>query len=202
MMARGSGSAIGGSVVLALAALLMVGLFVATSAPVAEAAAASYMVGDYGGWKFNVDRWAKGRTFRAGDVLGTYTCISTGCSSVHIASARVCLPLRVAYVPAACVVRARACSVQLQPCGARRGGRERGGVPELRGAQGRQGAAERARQGEARQRHALLRLHRAGTLSGRNEDRRQGRVVGDGDRWAGPLAMCPTIFESPDRSAA
>ncbi|EES05583.1 hypothetical protein BDA96_04G265900 [Sorghum bicolor] len=69
MMARGSGSAIGGSVVLALAALLMVGLFVATSAPVAEAAAASYMVGDYGGWKFNVDRWAKGRTFRAGDVL-------------------------------------------------------------------------------------------------------------------------------------
>ena len=53
---------------------LLVGLLVATSAPVAEAAA-SYMVGDYGGWKFNVDKWAKGRTFRAfraGDVLGTY----------------------------------------------------------------------------------------------------------------------------------
>ena len=32
-------------------------------------------IGDYGGWKFNVDKWAKGRTFRAfraGDVLGTY----------------------------------------------------------------------------------------------------------------------------------
>ncbi|CAD6249614.1 unnamed protein product [Miscanthus lutarioriparius] len=64
MMARGRGGAIGG--VLALA--LLVGLLVATSAPVAEAAA-SYMVGDYGGWKFNVDKWAKGRTFRAGDVL-------------------------------------------------------------------------------------------------------------------------------------
>lgn len=69
-------------------------------------------------------------------------------------------------------------SVQLQPCGARRGGGERGGVPELRGAQqGREGAAERARQGEARQRHALLRLHRAGTLPSRHEARRQGRVV-------------------------
>jgi carbohydrate-selective porin OprB len=69
MMARGRGGAIGG--VLALA--LLVGLFVAASAPVAEAAA-SYMVGDYGGWRFNVDKWAKGRTFRAGDVLGTYIC--------------------------------------------------------------------------------------------------------------------------------
>jgi len=76
-------------------------------------------------------------------------------------------------------------SVQLQPSGARRGGRERGGVPELRGAQGRQGAAERARQGEARQWHALLRLHRAGTLPGRNEDRRQGRVgaLGAWNAW-------------------
>ncbi|XP_066319431.1 basic blue protein-like [Miscanthus floridulus] len=64
MMARGRGGAIGG--VLALA--LLVGHLVAASAPVAEAAA-SYMVGDYGGWKFNVDKWAKGRTFRAGDVL-------------------------------------------------------------------------------------------------------------------------------------
>jgi hypothetical protein len=69
MMARGRGGAIGG--VLALA--LLVGLFVAARAPVAEAAA-SYMVGDYGGWRFNVDKWAKGRTFRAGDVLGTYIC--------------------------------------------------------------------------------------------------------------------------------
>ncbi|OEL26937.1 Basic blue protein [Dichanthelium oligosanthes] len=65
-MARGRGSASGGALA---AAVLIIGLLVvATSAPVAEAAA-SYMVGDYGGWKFNVDRWAKGRTFRAGDQL-------------------------------------------------------------------------------------------------------------------------------------
>lgn len=63
-----------------------------------------------------------------------------------------------------------------QPGGARRGGGGRGGVPELRGEQGRQGDEERARQGEARQGHALLRLHRAGALPGRHEDRRQGRV--------------------------
>lgn len=73
MMARGRGDAIGGGGVLALA--LLVGLLVATNAPPVAEAAASYMVGDYGGWKFNVDRWAKGRTFRAGDVLGTYTYI-------------------------------------------------------------------------------------------------------------------------------
>ena len=69
MMARGRGGASGAGA-LAAAALLVIGLLVmATSAPLAEAAA-SYMVGDYGGWKFNVDRWAKGRTFRAGDQLG------------------------------------------------------------------------------------------------------------------------------------
>ncbi|CAO2047619.1 unnamed protein product [Urochloa humidicola] len=65
-MARGRGSASG----LAAAALLVVVglLVVAASAPRAEAAA-SHTVGDYGGWKFNVDRWANGRTFRAGDEL-------------------------------------------------------------------------------------------------------------------------------------
>lgn len=68
-MARGRGSARGGGGAIA-AALLVIGLLVATGAPLAEAAASSYMVGDYGGWKFNVDRWAKGRTFRAGDQLG------------------------------------------------------------------------------------------------------------------------------------
>ncbi|CAL5055714.1 unnamed protein product [Urochloa decumbens] len=67
-MARGRGSASGGA--LAAALLIIVGLLVvATSAPLAEASA-SHIVGDaYGGWKFNVDRWAKGRTFRAGDQL-------------------------------------------------------------------------------------------------------------------------------------
>ncbi|CAN6253402.1 unnamed protein product [Urochloa humidicola] len=29
----------------------------------------AHTVGDYGGWKFNVDRWANGRTFRAGNEL-------------------------------------------------------------------------------------------------------------------------------------
>ncbi|RCV08222.1 hypothetical protein SETIT_1G308500v2 [Setaria italica] len=65
-MARGRGRASGGGLA---AALLIIALLVATSsAPIAEAAA-SHMVGDYGGWKFNVDRWTKGRTFRAGDQL-------------------------------------------------------------------------------------------------------------------------------------
>lgn len=63
-MARGRGSAGNGIV---LGAALLIG-FLMVSAPLAEAAA--YMVGDYGGWKFNTERWAKGRTFRAGDVLG------------------------------------------------------------------------------------------------------------------------------------
>ncbi|CAL4885196.1 unnamed protein product [Urochloa decumbens] len=63
-MARGRGSASGG----ALAAALLI-IVVATSAPLAEAAASHIVGGDYGGWKFNVDRWAKGRTFRAGDQL-------------------------------------------------------------------------------------------------------------------------------------
>ncbi|XP_062220989.1 basic blue protein-like [Phragmites australis] len=63
-MARGRGSASSGGV---LGAALLIG-FLVTSAPLAEAAAA-YMVGDYGGWKFNVAGWAKGRTFHAGDLL-------------------------------------------------------------------------------------------------------------------------------------
>nr|CAB3447832.1 unnamed protein product [Digitaria exilis]CAB3450981.1 unnamed protein product [Digitaria exilis] len=64
-MARGRGSASGA---LAAALLVIIGLLVATSAPLAGAAA-SHMVGDNGGWKLNVDGWAKGRTFRAGDQL-------------------------------------------------------------------------------------------------------------------------------------
>lgn len=66
VMARGRGSASGA---LAAALLVIIGLLVATSAPLAGAAA-SHMVGDNGGWKLNVDGWAKGRTFRAGDQLG------------------------------------------------------------------------------------------------------------------------------------
>lgn len=36
-------------------------------------AARTYTVGDYGGWKFNVRGWARGKTFRAGDVLGEFS---------------------------------------------------------------------------------------------------------------------------------
>ena len=34
--------------------------------------AATYTVGDAGGWTFNVVGWPNGKTFRAGDVLGKY----------------------------------------------------------------------------------------------------------------------------------
>ncbi|KAF8729561.1 hypothetical protein HU200_017503 [Digitaria exilis] len=70
VMARGRGSASGA---LAAALLVIIGLLVATSAPLAGAAA-SHMVGDNGGWKLNVDGWAKGRTFRAGDQLASCCC--------------------------------------------------------------------------------------------------------------------------------
>ncbi|KAL6911432.1 hypothetical protein ACP4OV_000237 [Aristida adscensionis] len=53
----------------AIAAALVIGVLVMSAPLAAEAAGATYMVGDYGGWKFNVAGWAKGRTFRAGDVL-------------------------------------------------------------------------------------------------------------------------------------
>ncbi|TVU28349.1 hypothetical protein EJB05_19865 [Eragrostis curvula] len=66
-MVRGRGSASRGGV---LAAVLLVAFLVMmTSAPPVAEAAATYMVGDFGGWKFNVAGWAKGRTFRAGDWL-------------------------------------------------------------------------------------------------------------------------------------
>ncbi|KAM3243495.1 hypothetical protein ACQJBY_055432 [Aegilops geniculata] len=61
-MALGRGSARNGAAGLG-AAVLLLGLLVMS------AEAAKYTVGDYGGWKFNVAGWAKGRTFRAGDVL-------------------------------------------------------------------------------------------------------------------------------------
>lgn len=98
-MARGRGGANGGG--LAAAALLIIGLLVTvTTAPLAEAAA-SHMVGDYGGWKFNVDRWAKGRTFRAGDELGKYY-YSTSTMS------RQAAPIRPLSGSLPCITRLRA----------------------------------------------------------------------------------------------
>jgi hypothetical protein len=49
-----------------LAVALLIGLHAAASAPIADVAALYIVVGDYGGWNFNVDRWVNGRTFRAG----------------------------------------------------------------------------------------------------------------------------------------
>lgn len=37
-----------------------------------NADAASYTVGDAAGWTFNVQNWPKGKSFKAGDVLGKY----------------------------------------------------------------------------------------------------------------------------------
>lgn len=39
--------------------------------------AATYMVGDSGGWSFNTDSWPSGKRFRAGDVLGKYIITSS-----------------------------------------------------------------------------------------------------------------------------
>uniref|UniRef100_A0ACD5ZJI7 Uncharacterized protein n=1 Tax=Avena sativa TaxID=4498 RepID=A0ACD5ZJI7_AVESA len=66
-MALGRGSASNGAVVLGAAVLLVAFLLVSGGPALTEAA--KYTVGDYGGWKFNVAGWAKGKTFRAGDVL-------------------------------------------------------------------------------------------------------------------------------------
>jgi hypothetical protein len=51
-----------------LAVALLIGFLAAASAPIADVAALYIVVGDYGGWNFNVDRWVNGRTFRAGSM--------------------------------------------------------------------------------------------------------------------------------------
>lgn len=60
-MGEGRGSAI------VVAMIVMVGMAVVCE--VAEAA--TYKVGDTGGWTFNVAGWPKGKPFKAGDTLGT-----------------------------------------------------------------------------------------------------------------------------------
>ncbi|KAG6475252.1 basic blue protein-like [Zingiber officinale] len=61
-MAQGSGSASGATAALGLALLLC--LLLAHAAD-----AATYTVGDSGGWTFNMASWTRGKRFRAGDVL-------------------------------------------------------------------------------------------------------------------------------------
>ncbi|KAG8059541.1 hypothetical protein GUJ93_ZPchr0002g24369 [Zizania palustris] len=79
MATRGRGNAcnVGGGIALGAAAML-IGLLVMSAPPPAEAV--TYTVGDSGGWRFYAGGWAKGRTFRAGDVLGPRY-ISPLCSS-------------------------------------------------------------------------------------------------------------------------
>lgn len=69
------------------------------------------------------------------------------------------------------------CSVQVQQGVPRRGDRERQVVPVVRRAEGRQGAAHGARQGQAAPGQALLRLRLAGPLRRRHEDDRQGLLI-------------------------
>ncbi|KAG6480065.1 hypothetical protein ZIOFF_063543 [Zingiber officinale] len=64
-MAQGSGSAGGATRALGLGTLLCLLLLAHT------ADAATYTVGDSGGWTFNMASWTRGKRFRAGDVLGT-----------------------------------------------------------------------------------------------------------------------------------
>ncbi|XP_042431721.1 basic blue protein-like [Zingiber officinale] len=62
-MAQGSGSAGGATRALGLGTLLCLLLLAHT------ADAATYTVGDSGGWTFNMASWTRGKRFRAGDVL-------------------------------------------------------------------------------------------------------------------------------------
>ncbi|XP_042440450.1 chemocyanin-like [Zingiber officinale] len=63
-MAQGSGSAGGATRALGLGTLLCLLLLLAHTAD-----AATYTVGDSGGWTFNMASWTRGKRFRAGDVL-------------------------------------------------------------------------------------------------------------------------------------
>ena len=66
---RGSASSVAAAVLCAAAAVLLV----VASAPGADAAGTTYLVGDAAGWTRNVDygQWLAGKTFHAGDILGT-----------------------------------------------------------------------------------------------------------------------------------
>ncbi|CAN6221703.1 unnamed protein product [Urochloa humidicola] len=68
---RGSASSSNGALVVAGTAFLCAAALFLASAPVAEAAGATYLVGDAAGWTHNVDygQWVAGKTFHAGDML-------------------------------------------------------------------------------------------------------------------------------------
>ncbi|KAL5207710.1 hypothetical protein ABZP36_032145 [Zizania latifolia] len=90
MATRGRGSACnGGGIVLGAAAVLLIGLLVMSAPPLAEAA--TYTVGDSGGWRFYAGGWAKGKTFRAGDVLEfKYNAAVHDVAAVDLAAYRSC----------------------------------------------------------------------------------------------------------------
>jgi len=77
--ARGRGSAAGGSrappLVAGAAFLCVAVLLLAVATPAAEAGT-TYLVGDAAGWtlrpKVDYGQWVAGKTFHAGDILGTY----------------------------------------------------------------------------------------------------------------------------------
>lgn len=80
MAAWGRGSA-GSKAIVAGAAFLCVAAVLLAATPAAEAGATTYLVGDSAGWTRNVDYggWLAGKTFRAGDVLGTYLSLQCTC---------------------------------------------------------------------------------------------------------------------------
>ena len=80
---RGSASSVAAALLCAAAAVL---LLAAASAPGAEAAGATYLVGDAAGWTRNVDygQWLAGKAFHAGDTLGTFSVsVSRSTSTPH-----------------------------------------------------------------------------------------------------------------------
>lgn len=91
MAARGRGSAGGSSraPLVAGAAFLCVAVLLLAATPAAEAGA-TYFVGDAAGWGgtrgFDYAQWAAGKTFHAGDILGTSSYVLFSVGAVFITS--------------------------------------------------------------------------------------------------------------------
>ena len=87
MAARGRGSAAGSRAPLvAGATFLCVAVLLLAAAIQAAEAGTTYLVGDAAGWTHNVDygQWVAGKTFHAGDILGTSYVLSAGfITSLH-----------------------------------------------------------------------------------------------------------------------
>ncbi|CAL9093357.1 unnamed protein product, partial [Musa acuminata var. zebrina] len=149
-MAQGRGSAAaGGQAAVALGLVVLCLLL----AHVQVAEAATYTVGDSGGWSFNIASWSRGKRFRAGDVLGE--CWPASCW------ASVFCRLILFFV---------CCSLQVQPVGAQRGGGERRRLQRLLDSPGLQGVHLRQRPHHARQGEELLHLQLHRPLPVRDED--------------------------------